>query len=155
MPVSRLLRLLGLALMGLGLVAGTANRAAAQPNLARLTATAIELARPITFDAGTSALDPAGQAVLRAVAQILMSQPAITIEIGAHTDSRGADTFNQRVSQERADAVLAFLVAAGVPAARLRAVGYGETVPIDTNSTAAGRERNRRIELTRTDRRGP
>lgn len=132
---------------------GTASVATAQPSLARLTPTAIELARPITFDVGTSTIDPAGQAVLRAVAQLLAMNGAVTLEISAHTDSHGSESFNQRASQERADAVRAFLVTAGVPPGRLRAVGYGETVPLDTNSTAEGRERNRRIELTRTDRR--
>ncbi len=143
------------ALAVLGGAPGGLGHVAAQANLARLTATAIELVRPITFEVGTSNIDPAGQAVLRSVAQILAANAAITIEIGAHTDATGSSSFNERVSLARAEAVRAFLVAAGIAPARLRAVGYGETVPLDTNSTAAGRERNRRIELTRTDRRGP
>lgn len=146
-----------LVVLALAIAAGIAapGAARAQPNLARLTPTAIELSRPITFEVGTSTLDAAGQAVLRGVAQVLAANLAVTLEIGAHTDSTGSSTFNERVSLARAEAVRAFLVAAGIAPGRLRAVGYGETVPLDTNSTAAGRERNRRIELTRTDRRGP
>lgn len=147
--------LAGLIALPLAVSTAVPLEARAQAGLARLTPAAVELVRPITFVPGTSTLDPAGEAVLRAVAQILSTNGAVTLEIGAHTDSRGAEAFNLAVSQERADAVRAFLVRAGIAPGRLRAVGYGESVPIDTNSTAAGRERNRRIELVRTDVRRP
>jgi OOP family OmpA-OmpF porin len=119
----------------------------AQMPPARLGADRIELLTPISFETGGAVLTPEGHHVLDAVVGILRANPGMRIEIGVHTDSRGADAFNQRVSQERADAIRAFLVGRGVSAARLTAVGYGETRPIDTNSTEAGRARNRRVEL--------
>ena len=137
-------------LFGISLVA-LAPSAMAQSSLARLTPDRVELARPITFDAGTSSIDAAGRSLLVEVARVMAAHPTLTLEIGAHTDARGADEFNLRVSQARADAVRAMLVSLGIGSARLRAVGYGETRPLDTNATEAGRERNRRIELLRTD----
>lgn len=124
----------------------------AQVSAVRLGPRSIDLPTPITFEPGAPpVLTPEGEALLRRVVQILLSNPSVTIEIGAHTDSTGGEAFNQATSQARAEVVRAFLLANGVAAGRVRAVGYGETVPIDSSSTAAGRLRNRRIELTRTD----
>lgn len=69
------------------------------------------------------------------------------IEIGGHTDSQGSDAFNAELSQKRADAVLAAMAGAGLPVANLTAHGYGESQPVATNDTEAGREQNRRIEM--------
>ncbi len=69
------------------------------------------------------------------------------IEIGGHTDSQGSDTFNAELSQKRAEAVLAAMAEAGLPVANLTAHGYGESQPVATNDTEAGREQNRRIEM--------
>ena len=68
-------------------------------------------------------------------------------QIAGHTDSSGEDAYNLRLSQERAESVLAFLVAQGIEANRLQARGYGETQPVADNGTNAGRERNRRVEF--------
>lgn len=124
--------------------------AAAQPPGTRLSAEAVVLGGPVTFASGTADLEPAGEAVLREAIRILLSNPGITIEVGVHTDSTGSDAFNLRLSTQRAQAIRAFLLANGVAPGRVTAVGYGETVPIDTNSTAEGREHNRRVELRRT-----
>jgi len=69
----------------------------------------------------------------------------LSVEIGGHTDAQGSTDDNQALSEARAQAVLAFMVARGVPADGLEAVGFGEIAPIATNDTAAGRAQNRRI----------
>lgn len=70
-----------------------------------------------------------------------------SIEVQGHTDSQGAEAFNQQLSERRAQSVAAFLAANGVDSSRISAVGYGESSPIDTNATSAGRANNRRVEL--------
>ncbi|MEE9492686.1 MAG: OmpA family protein [Gammaproteobacteria bacterium] len=69
------------------------------------------------------------------------------IEIEGYTDSRGQDSYNQKLSQRRAGAVLKYLVDAGVPTDRMLAIGYGEEKPVANNETEAGRARNRQIEF--------
>ena len=76
---------------------------------------------------------------------------AVTIEIGGHTDSKGSNRYNQKLSQQRVEAVRSYLVNKGVDPSRMTAVGYGEEMPIDTNRTAEGRANNRRVEFIRTD----
>ncbi len=80
---------------------------------------------------------------------MLRANPQLTlVRIEGHTDSQGDDAFYQDLSQRRAGSVRRFLVEQGIAAERLEAVGYGETKPVDTNKTAAGRENNRRVEFT-------
>ncbi len=88
--------------------------------------------------------------LLQQVGAVLKANPQLRrIRIEGHTDSRGNDAFNQNLSQRRANNVRAYLIErAGIAAERLEAVGYGETRPVDTNKTAAGRENNRRVEFT-------
>ena len=69
------------------------------------------------------------------------------MEIGGHTDSVGSDSYNQKLSEQRAKAVCDYLISQGVDKARLSYKGYGESEPIATNETEAGRQRNRRVEL--------
>lgn len=91
---------------------------------------------------------------LRAVASAMKVHNDIQLVLEGHTDSRGKDDYNLDLSQRRAEAVKAKLVQDyGIPAARISAVGYGETRPIDTNETEAGRARNRRVvgELSYTE----
>jgi OOP family OmpA-OmpF porin len=97
------------------------------------------------FALGSSKLLPEATASLKAVAATMKSHPNLEVEIGGHTDSIGAQAKNQRLSERRANAVKAFLVAEGVEAARLTAVGYGESEPVDTNDTPEGRAANRRV----------
>ena len=78
----------------------------------------------------------------------LKRYPNIHVEVDGHTDSKGSDAYNLRLSDRRAKGVYEYLTAHGVDAARLDGPkGFGESQPIDTNDTAAGRQRNRRTEL--------
>ncbi len=86
--------------------------------------------------------------LLEDVAYVISKCPGMTVEVAGHTDSKGAARYNMNLSQQRAQAVVNYFVAAGIPADRLRSAGYGERRPIATNATAAGRKANRRIEFS-------
>ncbi|MEO8404784.1 MAG: OmpA family protein, partial [Chitinophagaceae bacterium] len=81
------------------------------------------------------------------VAKVMKENPATQLTIDGHTDNVGSDASNQKLSENRAGAVKAYLVKKGVDASRLMSTGYGETKPIADNKTAAGRQKNRRVEL--------
>src|SRR6267142_834031 len=99
--------------------------------------------RGVTFEVGKSALRPESFTVLDIVAASLVANPDIRIEIAGHTDSTGSAATNTRLSQSRADAVRAYLAQKGVGPDRMIAKGYGPSVPIAPNTTAAGRAQNR------------
>jgi outer membrane protein OmpA-like peptidoglycan-associated protein len=101
----------------------------------------------VNFRTGSAALTPASRAVLNAAANLLKASPDVRVEIGGHTDNRGAARANTRLSQLRANSVKAALVRAGIDASRLEAKGYGPSEPMADNATAAGRAQNRRTEL--------
>jgi len=104
---------------------------------------------PITFALGSSELTSEGQVELDKVAEFLLATPG-AIEIGGHTDSDGDAALNQRLSQERADAVKSYLSGKGVPADSMTAVGFGADQPIAENDTPENKARNRRIEFRPT-----
>ena len=101
----------------------------------------------ILFAWASDDLDRRSYATLRKVAEAARSCPVGIIEIEGHTDSEGVDERNQPLSERRAQAVQDFLIKSGVPADRMKAVGYGASRPVATNDTGAGRARNRRIEF--------
>jgi OOP family OmpA-OmpF porin len=101
----------------------------------------------VTFELNSARLTADATQTLRGVADALRGEPNLRAEIAGHTDSSGEDAYNLRLSQERADSVLQFLVSQGIERNRLRARGYGETQPVADNGTPAGRERNRRVEF--------
>jgi outer membrane protein OmpA-like peptidoglycan-associated protein len=82
------------------------------------------------------------------VALVLKEFDKTIIQIEGHTDSTGSDSYNQLLSERRASSVRDFLLNQGIEPRRTRATGYGERYPIASNDTAAGREQNRRVELT-------
>jgi len=106
---------------------------------------------PINFDVGSADLTAQSEEVLNSAADYLRSSRT-SIEIGGHTDDGGEEESNQALSEARAQAVLDYLVANGVPAEQLTAVGFGESQPVQDNGTAEGRAANRRIELNAVDR---
>ena len=111
---------------------------------------AVTEARKITFEPSSATIAGAGAAILDDIAEILQRCSNLRIEIAGYTDSQGSEDGNQRLSQQRADAVLDGLRVRRVPVSNFRSIGYGEANPIADNETADGREANRRIEFTLT-----
>ena len=101
----------------------------------------------VNFRTGSAALTPGGRTTLLRAVDLLKAAPSVRVEVDGHTDSRGTDRANLRLSAARANTVKATLVAAGVDPARLETKGFGESAPRATNRTAAGRGLNRRVEL--------
>lgn len=103
--------------------------------------------RKITFAPGSSEIEREALATIDRVAEALRGCQTVRMEITGHTDSQGRESMNDRLSQERADAVLNAIMARRVLTSNLSAKGYGARNPIADNSTEAGREANRRIEF--------
>jgi len=101
----------------------------------------------IQFDSGKATIDRDSAGLLDRMIETAMRCPTASIEVGGHTDSDGDAQANMTLSQKRAQAVVDYMVKAGVPADRLKAVGYGETEPIASNDTEDGKAQNRRIEF--------
>ena len=109
---------------------------------------AVMATQKITFDPGSAAIAGGSAVVLDAIATALKDCNGLRMEIGGHTDAQGSEGGNKALSQSRAEAVMVALQARDVDVSAMRAVGYGESRPIEDNATEAGREANRRIEFT-------
>ncbi len=129
-----------------GTAAGTRVDASGCPILFTPERTPVIL-RGVNFETGKSALKPESYTILDIVAGSLIGNPDIRIEIAGYTDNTGTAAVNTRLSQARAEAVRAYLVSKGVHLERMIARGYGPANPVATNTTAAGRAQNRRVEL--------
>jgi OOP family OmpA-OmpF porin len=101
----------------------------------------------IYFEYDSAKLTDASMDAVHDALAILKRHPDLVVEIAGHTDSKGSDSYNEKLSQNRANAVMHELVAHGIDAANLTAKGYGESEPIADNATDAGRAKNRRVEL--------
>lgn len=101
----------------------------------------------IHFDTGKDSIRTDSRTVLNRAVDILKKYPSIRIEISGHTDNRGRESFNQKLSERRADSVKRYLVDQGVDISRIEARGAGITQPIADNATRDGRAKNRRIEF--------
>jgi len=76
-----------------------------------------------------------------------LAYPGLKIEVEGHTDNVGGDAYNQRLSEQRAEAVRDYIVAQGVPGSSVKATGFGMADPVASNDTPAGRQQNRRVEI--------
>jgi OmpA-OmpF porin, OOP family len=101
----------------------------------------------VNFEVNSSRLTANAKVILNQVADSLAATSGMRVEIGGHTDAQGSDSFNQKLSDRRAQAVKDYLVSRGIDAGRLESKGYGEVQPVDSNETAEGRELNRRVEM--------
>ena len=120
----------------------------AAPGRVTVRADRLELREPILFDTGKATIKPQSHALLDDVARALGDNAWIAeLEVGVHSDERGADAFNLRITDDRAAAIKAYLVAHGVAAARVTAHGYGETRPLCNEHNEACWSRNRRVEI--------
>jgi OOP family OmpA-OmpF porin len=106
----------------------------------------------VHFDFDKATLKPEAMAILDEAAALLNKNERVVVEVAGHTDSIGSDAYNQGLSERRAKSVQDYLVSKGVKAQRLTAKGYGESMPVASNDTEAGRAENRRVELIVLDR---
>jgi outer membrane protein OmpA-like peptidoglycan-associated protein len=105
----------------------------------------------VNFESGKDILKSYSFTALDQIAESLREWPEVKVEIGGHTDNIGEASFNQDLSQRRAETVRMYLVNKGTSADRLTAIGYGPEKPIASNKTSSGRAQNRRVELNRTN----
>ena len=104
----------------------------------------------IEFETGKAAIKQKSYALLDKIAQTFIDNPSYVIEVQGHTDNTGKAEQNKKISQQRAQAVMQYLIKKGVAADRMTAVGYGSEMPIADNNTKAGRQKNRRVEFNIT-----
>jgi outer membrane protein OmpA-like peptidoglycan-associated protein len=116
-------------------------------SLVSVTQEKIELHQAVFFATAKSTIMAQSFPLLNEVADVLKSRPTMQVRVEGHTDSRGKRATNMLLSQGRADAVKAYLVGRGIDGSRMISAGYGPDQPIETNRTAAGREKNRRVEF--------
>jgi len=108
---------------------------------------ALQLPSGISFDFNSASVKPQFRPALDQVAQTLASYQSTFIDVSGHTDAIGSDAVNQRLSEQRAQAVADYLSYQGINRARVATRGYGKQFPIAPNDTDAGRAENRRVEI--------
>nr|WP_240348244.1 OmpA family protein [Longitalea arenae] len=101
----------------------------------------------VFFDFDKWDLRPESNVELDRVVKLLKENPAIEIELSAHTDSKGSDEYNFRLSDNRAKSCVEYIISKGIPASRIVSKGYGESMPVSENETDEGRQLNRRVEF--------
>jgi OOP family OmpA-OmpF porin len=102
----------------------------------------------IRFLSGQASIDNDSRGLMDRLVEIALRCPSSSLEIGGYTDADGDEEANRKLSERRAQAVLEYMLRAGLPADRLYAVGYGQAAPVASNDTAEGKAQNRRIEFT-------
>lgn len=122
------------------------NQVEVDPNAVATVLTEL-LKGTATFEIGSAALSTEAMGLLDRAVEILMDNPTTILTVEGHTDDVGSDSANLELSEARARTVVDYLVAGGIDAERLTAIGYGETRPIADNNTADGRSENRRIQF--------
>lgn len=101
----------------------------------------------VLFDTGKFDLRGDTREKLARLSGIVLAHPELHLDVEGHTDATGGDDFNQKLSEQRADTVRSFLVRQGLASDSITSTGYGKTMPVASNDTAAGRQKNRRVEL--------
>jgi outer membrane protein OmpA-like peptidoglycan-associated protein len=101
----------------------------------------------LLFDIGKASLRPDAREKLARLSGLVLAHPGLKLESEGHTDATGSDSMNQRLSEQRAEAVRAYLESQGIAAANLTAQGFGKEKPVSDNTTAKGRQQNRRVEI--------
>ncbi|MGE3693042.1 MAG: OmpA family protein [Novosphingobium sp.] len=107
----------------------------------------VNLPDGVTFDVNSYSLKPQFRDTLDAVAENLKKYPNSLVDVYGHTDSTGSNEYNQTLSENRARTVANYMTSRGVSGARIRSMGFGETMPVASNDTEDGRARNRRVEI--------
>ncbi len=116
-----------------------------------VTSDKVVISQQVFFESNKTTIRSQSFELLNTVAHVLRDFANLRVEVQGHTDDRGADKHNLKLSQGRAESVREYLIGQGVEPYRMTARGYGETQPIDSNRTNSGRAANRRVEFVRTD----
>jgi OOP family OmpA-OmpF porin len=119
-----------------------------KPKRVEVTAAAIVINDKILFEVDKAVIRPESFDLMNEITQVVQDNPRIKkISIEGHTDDDGSKNYNKKLSQKRANSVMAYLVEHGVEAERLTAIGYGEDVPLVINDSDENKEKNRRVEF--------
>jgi outer membrane protein OmpA-like peptidoglycan-associated protein len=110
-----------------------------------------EHANDILFNTGKSTFKTGVSAKLDLIAEVMINYNKAEFSVDGHTDSTGSEAINKKVSQKRANAVRDYLIKRGVDSSRVQAVGVGQSKPLSSNKTSAGRAKNRRVEIRVTN----
>ena len=108
---------------------------------------AITLKSDFSFDFDSAVIKPGAEDEIARIAAVLIKYPQTNISIEGHTDSKGAEEYNMSLSKSRAEAVKTSLIGRGLTSSRLQTIGFGESKPVATNDTEAGRQQNRRVRI--------
>jgi OOP family OmpA-OmpF porin len=108
----------------------------------------ISLSADTNFDFDSAKLRPLGKQKVEELVEGLKENPSVRVLVEGRTDSIGTEKYNQRLSERRANAVRDYMVSLGIGASRITTRGYGEAKPIESNDTAEGRAKNRRVDIT-------
>ena len=101
----------------------------------------------VLFATGKYNLRPEAQIALAKLSGIILSHPGLNLAVEGYTDSTGSDDFNMKLSQQRANTVRDYLLSQGLSSDTVTAQGFGKADPVESNDTAAGRQKNRRVEI--------
>jgi outer membrane protein OmpA-like peptidoglycan-associated protein len=119
-----------------------------EKQLVRIQESSIDILEVVQFEYNKAAIQKRSFKLLDEVSKVIVNHPELKhLRVEGHTDDRGNDAYNKKLSQARAESVMRYLTEHGVAAERLVAVGYGEEKPVADNTTENGRTKNRRVEF--------
>jgi outer membrane protein OmpA-like peptidoglycan-associated protein len=101
----------------------------------------------VLFDTGKFEIRPGTRETLAKLSGIILAHPGLNLDIEGHTDSTGSDELNQKLSEQRAEAARSYLISQGIEDYTIVARGFGKTMPVASNDTREGRQKNRRVEI--------